>query len=268
MSEIHYGIMVASARLGGNMVRKRPIPLASARAATETLRSAADSPGDAALVAHDVRNLLHSAAGRAELLEKRLGEEERAQLRSVRRDVALAAMLCEELLAAAASGRPAPFADVDLGTVATAATATFRGRSGEQLPIQFAGPEARVIVRGRFSELERALLNLMWNALDAMEQGFTPAPRLDLHWGRNARGAFIEVRDHGPGLPAVALADLARPFRSTHGGEGKVRGLGLAGVQRILRAHEGVLEAAAPAHGPGSVLRMQFGMQRELEFGA
>lgn len=222
-------------------------------------------PEQAALVAHDIRNLLGVALGHAELAEAELPEAQRPRLRAIRRAVASAGLLCEELLARAAGARPAPFEEVDLGTVAHAATADFRARAGEEVRVQFAGAEGRVLVRGRLSELARAVLNLMWNALDAMEQSGAAQPRLDLSWGRGERGAWLEVRDYGPGLTPQQLGDLARPFRSTRA-DGRVRGLGLAAVREILRRHGGALEAAAPAPGPGAVLRLQFGVQRELEF--
>lgn len=261
--------MVASARPVGKMIRKRPLsPAARESAESAPLPGPEAGPGEAALLVHDVRNLLQAAHGHAEVLECEIvAEDQRERLRAIRQSVAFAASLCEDLLAAAESGRKAPFEDVDLGTVATSATAAFRARSGDAVPIQFAGPDERVFVRGRPSEIERAVLNLMWNALDAMKQAQVAEPRLDLSWGRGDRGAFFQVRDYGPGLPGGKLGQLAQPFRSSHGGGAKVRGLGLTGVRRILEEHHGLLEAGAPAAGPGAVLRLQFGVQRELEFG-
>lgn len=261
--------MVASARAGGKMIRKRPHSPA-ARESAETAAPAGPElgPGEAALLVHDVRNLLQAAHGHAEMLEcESPSAAQRERLRAIRQSVAFASSLCEDLLTAAASGRKAPFEEVDLGTVATSATAAFRARSGDAVPIQFAGPEERVFVRGRASEIERAVLNLMWNALDAMTQAQVTEPRLDLSWGRGERGAFFQVRDYGPGLPGGKLGQLAEPFHSSHGGGAKVRGLGLTGVRRILQEHHGLLESGAPASGPGAVLRLQFGVQRELEFG-
>lgn len=261
--------MVASARPGGKMIRKRPLSRSSLESADPAPREAPEAgPGDAALLVHDVRNLLHAAHNHAEILESEIAAvAQRERLRAIRQSVAFAASLCEDLLAAAATGRKAAFEEVDLGTIATSATAAFRARSGDNVPVQFAGPEERVFVRGRPTEIERAVLNLMWNALDAMQQAQVAEPRLDLTWGRDARGAFFQVRDYGPGLPAGKLGDLTQPFRSSHGGAATVRGLGLTGVQRILQEHHGALEAGAAASGPGAVLRLQFGIQRELEFG-
>lgn len=276
--------MVASAQPGGKMIRKRPlsrsvlpadpVPPGGGGGGVGGGVGAGPSaggdagPGDAALLVHDVRNLLHAAHNHAEILECELtAAAQRERLRAIRQSVAFAASLCEDLLAAAAAGRKAPFADVDLGTVATSATAAFRALAGDGVAVQFAGPEERIFVRGRQTEIERAILNLMWNALDAMQQAQVAAPRLDLAWGREARGAFFQVRDYGPGLPAGKLGDLTQAFRSGHAPGGLVRGLGLTGVQRILQEHHGALESGAAASGPGAVLRLQFGVQRELEFG-
>lgn len=251
------------------MIRKRP-PSPSARESAESapLPAPEAGPGEAALLVHDVRNLLQAAYGHSEFLECEIQDEpQRQRLRAIRQSVAFAASLCENLLATAATGRKAPFEEVDLGTAATSATAAFRAQSGDGVQIQFAGPPERVLVRGRPSEIERAVLNLMWNALEAMNQAQVAEPRLDLSWGRNGRGAFFEVRDYGPGLPDGKLGQLAQPFRSSHGGGAKVRGLGLTFVKGILQEHHGRLESGMPAAGPGAVLRLQFGVQRELEFG-
>lgn len=251
------------------MIRKRP-PSPSARESAESapLPAPEAGPGEAAHLLHDLRNLLQGAHSPVEFLELEItNESQRQRLRAIRQSISFAGLLCENYLAAAATGRKAAFEEVDLGTAATSATAAFRAQSGDGVQIQFAGPPERVLVRGRPSEVERSVLNLMWNALEAMNQAQVTEPRLDLSWGRNERGAFFEVRDYGPGLPDGKLGQLAQPFRSSHGGGPKVRGLGLAFVKEILQEHHGRLESGMPAAGPGAVLRLQFGVQRELEFG-
>ena len=68
------------------------------------------------------------------------------------------------------------------------------------------------------------------------------------------RGAVIEVRDRGPGIPGGETERLKRPFtrldaaRSGRGGAG----LGLAIVERVARAHGGSARApAARGRRPG-----------------
>ena len=241
---------------------------------THPRSSPAEEAEAAAMVAHDVRNLLAQAHMHAELRLADLGaapppaggSELADSLRAIRRSVAQAVTLCAELLAAA-GGRPAPMQPVDLEQVVHSAAALFRARAGKAARLQLAGAGERVIVHGRRMEIERALLNLLWNALEAMEESGVAEPRADLSWGRGHDGPWLQVRDHGPGLSSASLAELAQPFRTTREEDGRVRGLGLASVHRILRAHGGALEAEPPASGPGTVMRMRFGVQRELDFG-
>jgi len=62
----------------------------------------------------------------------------------------------------------------------------------------------------------------------------------------------IEVRDHGPGVPAAALQDIFRPFYRV--GDARERatggaGLGLAIAERAIRLHGGHISAANAADG-------------------
>lgn len=51
----------------------------------------------------------------------------------------------------------------------------------------------------------------------------------------------VSVEDTGLGIPPEMLEKICEPFFSTHPGEG-IRGLGLAIVQDIVKAHAGSLE--------------------------
>jgi signal transduction histidine kinase len=98
------------------------------------------------------------------------------------------------------------------------------------------------------------LRNLLDNALRHSEPG-APAPELHL---RAAGGQLeLEVRDHGPGVAAEHLAQLAQPFyrpdsarqRSTGG-----VGLGLYLCRLVAEAHGGRLELGNAA--PGLAVRV------------
>jgi two-component system, OmpR family, osmolarity sensor histidine kinase EnvZ len=105
-------------------------------------------------------------------------------------------------------------------------------------------PFARVALR-------RALGNLVDNALR-----YAGEP-VEIEVARSNRGAIVEVRDRGPGIPAGEAERLKRPFtrldvaRSGPAGAG----LGLAIVERVARAHGGGLELA-PREGGGLVARL------------
>jgi two-component system sensor histidine kinase CreC len=94
--------------------------------------------------------------------------------------------------------------------------------------------------------LELAFGNLLVNAIDFAPAGST----LELAVSAAATTARLTLRDHGPGVPAGAFAQLGRRFFSTArpGSLVKGSGLGLAIARRVAELHGGRLafEAAAP----------------------
>lgn len=109
-----------------------------------------------------------------------------------------------------------------------------------------------ISVTGYRTELDRALDNLLVNAV---RYGRDPATgRLDLTVSLTTDGqdAVIGVADRGPGVPAEQIERLLRPFErgdSARGGSGGA-GLGLPIVQRIARLHGGSLRLLANSpHG-------------------
>ena len=90
--------------------------------------------------------------------------------------------------------------------------------------------------------LSDAVRRLIDNALAAMEGSGT----LTIAVGAGSGGAFVEVRDTGPGIKPEALASLFQPFFTTkHRG----LGLGLAVAQKAAQAHRGRIEAKNLAGG-------------------
>jgi signal transduction histidine kinase len=108
--------------------------------------------------------------------------------------------------------------------------------------------------------LHRALLNIVGNALDAVEDTADPQVRVEtLREGpidRDKNGwVRIQVKDNGHGIPEDKLADIFRPFVSTKGSRGT--GLGLAVSRKILREHGGdILVQSQPGRGSTFILRL------------
>jgi signal transduction histidine kinase len=91
--------------------------------------------------------------------------------------------------------------------------------------------------------IRRALLNLAFNAIDAMPKGGA----LHIRANQDDETACIEVIDSGSGIPADAMPRLFEPFYTT---KSSGTGLGLAIVQRICEAHGGtILVDNAPSGG-------------------
>lgn len=83
----------------------------------------------------------------------------------------------------------------------------------------------------------RALLNIVVNALDALEG--RAKSRITVETSIEADGEWVQcvVEDNGPGISAGRLEEVFKPFVSDKGARGT--GLGLAVSRKVLREHGG-----------------------------
>jgi signal transduction histidine kinase len=87
-------------------------------------------------------------------------------------------------------------------------------------------------IRGHADDLERLLLNLAINALEAMTSG----GRLSITTASEPEGVMLRVIDSGPGIPPGALPRIFEPFFSA---KKSGTGLGLYLCRQIVLAHGG-----------------------------
>jgi signal transduction histidine kinase len=110
-------------------------------------------------------------------------------------------------------------------------------------------------VQGALVQIQQVLLNLIINALDAME-GLPPAERRIIISTHSDKGdvAEVSVRDFGIGLPKDRPDKVFDHFFST---KQKGMGMGLAIVRSIVEAHGGTITAEnAPDRGARMVVRL------------
>lgn len=113
-------------------------------------------------------------------------------------------------------------------------------------------PQDDLMIRADRTQIEQVLINLMRNAVEAMEG--RPAQRLTVRAMAVDRMAEIAIIDTGPGLPEDRLADPARLFQSS---KPEGTGLGLPVCATIVEAHGGRLSAAsAPGGGAAFVITL------------
>ena len=136
-----------------------------------------------------------------------------------------------------------------LAEVADSAVETFRdraGRSGIEIVCDFAVPGD---VEGDAEKLRRVVINLVGNALDALEESDEPGGRIDVQLGENLAGTevWLRVADNGPGIDGNTREHLFSPF---HTSKDRGTGLGLPISRKLVDAHRGQLEVRSePGEG-------------------
>ncbi len=212
----------------------------------------------AAGVMHDVNNALNPIMAAAYLLEQNAGKPEAVK------DYASRIAKAAETGAATAARvgrfiRQEPLAgvreeQVDLSSVCDEVVAMTRplwaerARGGQvQLKRQLA-PGA--VVKGIPGELREALLNLVQNALDAMQGGGALGIRTDT----DETYVTLEISDSGVGMTAEVRERAFEPFFTTKGQMGT--GLGLAEVYGIVKRHRGDVEIESQP-GVGTTVRIR-----------
>ncbi len=109
-------------------------------------------------------------------------------------------------------------------------------------------------VRGDPNQLQQCMINLIFNAIDAMPGG----GRLTLRAGldKEERHLVISVEDTGTGIGPEALPHIFEPFFTTKQ-EGYGVGLGLSTVYGIVELHHGtVVVDSRPGHGSVITIRL------------
>ncbi|HEY2893565.1 MAG TPA: ATP-binding protein [Pirellulales bacterium] len=130
------------------------------------------------------------------------------------------------------------------------ATASLTRRMFQQQVELLADVPQYLVVRAEGDQIQRAVFNLLLNALDAMPQG----GRVVITACLGARGFELEVADSGPGLSDNVREHLFETCFTTKRG---AAGMGLSIVRRIARAHGGEVTAVnCPEGGAAFTVRI------------
>ena len=114
-------------------------------------------------------------------------------------------------------------------------------------------PEAQMSM----TEMQQVLMNIINNALDAMEK---KGGRLDILTEVRKDQIMVSIRDNGPGIPAANLAQIFVPFFTTKP-VGKGTGLGLAICYGIIKKMGGDIEVDSIV-GRGTTFRILLPLEK------
>lgn len=155
-------------------------------------------------------------------------------------------------LRAVARPRTTPMERVDLNDVIRNVGVIAEARVADQTTLEIR-PHPRVVpISGSTAEIHQVVLNLLFNALDAVAQ--TPAGRVRVSTA--AEGAWTEIRveDNGPGIPRSLRPKLFNPFFTT---KPQGTGLGLSISHSIVREHGGdITVVSEPGFGAVFVVHL------------
>lgn len=198
-------------------------------------------------VAHEMRNSLATLRGFLSLVEKEpSGEVASDYLAEIRHESDHLQRVLEDFLTFARPGsvRPRP---LDLVRLAHRAAADPALADAE---VEVRG-EGALEIRGDSQLIERALRNLLHNAVEAQRQVSERAPVV-VEVVAMEDGVEVVIEDHGPGISEENRERLFDPFFSARPGG---VGMGLALTRRIVLLHAGRI-ALEPRSGGGTRARM------------
>jgi signal transduction histidine kinase len=196
----------------------------------------------------DVSHELRSPLARLRIalaLAERANPEEREKLwpRLTRECDRLEALISEILVLARVDADNASAEEVDLNALLATLQKDAQLSSPEQTVRLQA--ESQLNLKGWPTMIERAVDNLLRNA-----QRFNPSDQpIELQAARQGERIVISVRDHGPGVQAEHLSQLAEPFYRAPGQTAAGHGLGLAIAKRAAERHGGTLTLANHPQG-------------------
>lgn len=192
----------------------------------------------AAGVAHEVRNPLGAIRLYAGLLKRDLAWDQTetaarhtGYIQNILRAVTTMDRIVEEMLGLARTREPTlvatPLAAI-LGGALEAAAAQLEEHG---VTVEWGSAEPATVPADA-EQLRRALLNIILNAVQAMERG----GRLTIDVTRTGESAAIRFADTGPGIDPMHLDRIFDPFFT---GRDEGVGLGLTLVHRIVESHGG-----------------------------
>jgi len=210
-------------------------------------------------VAHELNNPLTSVVGLSEFLLEQMDPEDRRyeHIKIIFDQADRAARIVRNLLTFARQG-PSERADVDLNDVTRRTTDLIAYDLGvRQIDLEVSLHDALPAVRGDRYQLQQVVLNLLTNAVQAVAELPSGAPRMVRVTTSHRDGTVtVKVEDSGSGIPEDILPKIFDPFVTTKSSGGGT-GLGLSISYRLVEGHGGHLRAERlPAGGSSFVVEL------------
>lgn len=235
-------------RLTGTRLPDELTPLVEAvNGALDRLESGIEKQREfTANAAHELRTPLSILRSHVDLLE------DRAVAARLRSDVNAMSRLVSQLLEAARLDHPERFPRrrMDLvSVVKDVCTACWPSMIAQGRQLEVTGIETPVPIDGHYDSIQRALRNILDNALAYTPKGSPIA--IDI------QKTEVRIADRGPGIPDEDKGRVFEKFWRKHASNGEGSGLGMSIVRRTMELHGGTVRVEDNPGG-GAVFILSF----------
>lgn len=209
-------------------------------------------------LSHHVKNILQGVRGGSYLIETGLNKQDlevaRKGWRIVERNQERISNLVMDMLSFSKERVP-ELREGDVRHTINEVVELMQSRAGEvHAKLIWDPPTEFPQVRFDPDALHRAVLNVVTNAIDAVESRDNGEVRLSLQIAPQSQLVEVEIEDNGEGIDPEHLERIFSVFESKKGARGT--GLGLPVSRKILREHGGdVLVVSQPGQGTRFTLR-------------
>ncbi len=208
-----------------------------------------------ATLSHHIKNILQGIRGGSYLIEEGLKREQIDTIargwKIVDKNQDRIASLVMDMLSFSKERQP-KMASVDLRDLIDDCIELIQVPAQENgIQIDWRRPEEAFLVMAEAEGIHRAILNVLNNAVDALNE--TENGRIHVSLVRDAHQSTIEIADNGPGISPDDLQRIFSLFESTKGSRGT--GLGLPVSQKIMQEHHGDILVSSEL-GKGACFRL------------
>ena len=205
-----------------------------------------------ATLSHHIKNILQGIHGGSYLVEMGLDKNDLGVTDKgwgiVRRNQQKISSLVMDMLSFSKDRKPEP-SPSDIPALLAEIIETVKQRAEDAaISVHCKTPDNFPVLLCDTEALSRAILNVVTNAIDAVEEQSDGTVNITTEIDEKREVVHVRVTDNGPGIPAETLPDIFNLFVSKKGAKGT--GLGLTVSQKILREHGGDISVeSTAAHG-------------------
>jgi two-component system NtrC family sensor kinase len=204
-------------------------------------------------VAHELRNPLAGIKINTQILSRKkdLPEMEKKLMNSTQEGIEKIQKIVDDMLHFA-KPKPSHFREEEINEVVEKSMAILQTKLKKANIISvFEQGQGLPKVRIDIHQIQQVLINVLLNAIQAMEKGGTLTIRT---FSEDGNDVGIEVRDTGVGIPRPHLKKIFDPFFTT---KSEGTGLGLSISLKILENHGATIDVVSE-EGKGSTLTIYF----------